>query len=97
MERRLAFGIIGDVADKRSDLDLLIIQNRAARRANNGERGGVILAPHEVPQAGKNLILGCEDDGESALSIGFMKQSGWLRQSTLSRHGSCFRSSSSFA
>ncbi len=41
MERRLAFGIIGYVADKRSDLDLLIIQNRAAQRANSGERGGV--------------------------------------------------------
>ncbi len=26
MERRLAFGIIGCVADKRSDLDLLIIR-----------------------------------------------------------------------
>jgi hypothetical protein len=58
-------------------LPIEIVQNSVAQSADSGERGGVnILVLHKFLQAGKDLVAGCENDGEDTLSTGFMKQLG---------------------
>src|SRR5262245_19752646 len=85
----LALRIIGDVADERSDLDLLanrnllvvfllpikIEQNRIAERPNRGEtRRMDIFASSEFLKTCRDFLASFEHDDKGALPAGLMKQ-----------------------